>query len=328
MLYSTSLLQALQSTLVRYLPCWGMGADCHVSLLSISENATFMVTNANDWHCILRLYRPDYHNDTEILSELEWMLALEKNSIIRIPHIYPTVYGELLTICEIASIRWRIVCFEYLSGSTPSLNAASLEWFEKLGILTAQLHIQSYTWQKPLGFYRKHWTYETMASPQAYFGDWRQVRNLHSTAYRLLERCDYLLKKRLYRLSRQRENYILLHADLRTANLLIDSEYLAVIDFDDCGFSWKALDFANAVSFMEDHPLMPELQQAWLSGYATVTYPSKELISSIELFVMMRRMQLMGWIVTHAETPTAQKLGESHTLGTINLAENFLTKPF
>lgn len=328
MLYTSHLLQALQSMLVQHLPHWELAPDCHLSLLTVSENATFIVTDDDGSRRILRLYRPGYHNDIEILSELQWMQALEKTGIIRIPHIYPTLHGDLVVVCEVAGMRWCIACFEYLSGVMPAVDAALPKWFEKLGAITARLHIQSRNWQKPYGFCRKHWTYETMAGPQAYWGDWRKAGYLHPAACHLLARCDFFLKECADRLSTQDEDYILLHGDLRVANLLVEEERLAVIDFDDCGFSWKALDFANAITFMEDHPLVPELQQAWLSGYETMIPPSKGLLASIKMFIMMRRMQLTAWIATHAETPTAQELGEAYVSGTVNLAENFLTKPF
>jgi len=323
-LYTSHLLDLLQFMLMRLLPCWEGTSDCNVSFLTVSENATFIITGSDGDHRILRLYRPGYHNDSEILSELQWMQTLAKTDIVRIPRIYPTVHGDLLTICEEAGMRWRIACFEYLPGYMPPVDETLPGWFEKLGAMTARLHNQSCNWQRPRGFCRKPWTYETMIGPQAYWGDWRKIRNLQPSAYKVLERCDHFLRECTGHLSTQDEDYILLHGDLRPANLLIDGECLAAIDFDDCGFSWKALDFANAVSFMEDHPLVPDLRQAWLSGYETVIPPSKPLVASIRLFVMMRRIQLAAWMASHAETSVAQESGEAYISGTVDLAENFL----
>ena len=62
----------------------------------------------------------------------------------------------------------------------------------------------------------------------------------------------------------------LVHADIRLANLLVDGDHVRVIDFDDCGFSWFMYDFATTVSFMEDHPRVPELRDAWVEGYRSV----------------------------------------------------------
>jgi len=326
MVYTAHLLQQLQAMLVQHLPCWGLAADCAVALVTVSENATFAVTGRDGRRYILRLYRPGYHDDAEILSELHWMQALAQTDIIRIPCVYPTVAGALLVVRNIAGQRWRMACFDYLPGAMPCVNDTLPPWFAQLGAITARLHGHSRIWQKPRGFRRKHWTYATMVGPHAYWGDWRQAGPMHPSAYSLLQRCDQFLKAQAGRLSAQDADYMLLHGDLRLANLLIDRGRLSVIDFDDCGFSWPALDFANAVSFMEDDPLVPELQRAWLGGYESVAPPSKTLVASLDLFIMMRRMQLTAWLASHAETPTALELGEKFISGTVALAENFLAR--
>ena len=56
------------------------------------------------------------------------------------------------------------------------------------------------------------------------------------------------------------DRFGLVHADIRLANLLVDGGHVRVIDFDDSGFTWFMYDFATTVSFMEDHPRVPELQ--------------------------------------------------------------------
>jgi Ser/Thr protein kinase RdoA (MazF antagonist) len=46
----------------------------------------------------------------------------------------------------------------------------------------------------------------------------------------------------------------------------------------------------------------------------------------IPTFVMLRRLLLTAWIGSHAETPTAQDVIETHTDGTLSLADDFLSK--
>jgi Ser/Thr protein kinase RdoA (MazF antagonist) len=43
------------------------------------------------------------------------------------------------------------------------------------------------------------------------------------------------------------------------------------------------------------------------------------------MFMMLRRMQLTAWIASHAETPTAQAMGEDYTRGTVELAARYLS---
>ena len=115
---------------------------------------------------------------------------------------------------------------------------------------------------------------------------------------------------------------------MRAANLLVDGERLGVIDFDDCGFSWFAYDFAASISFMETAPFIPELMAAWLDGYARLASLDPEQVAALPMLVMLRRMQLTAWIASHSETPTAQSMGTAYTAGTIELADRYLGSDF
>ena len=86
----------------------------------------------------------------------------------------------------------------------------------------------------------------------------------------LLGRLDAVLRRRLEAFGRGPERFGLVHADIRLANLLVDGDHVRVIDFDDCGFSWFMYDFATTVSFIEDHPQVPELKDAWVDGYRSL----------------------------------------------------------
>jgi Ser/Thr protein kinase RdoA (MazF antagonist) len=113
---------------------------------------------------------------------------------------------------------------------------------------------------------------------------------------------------------------------MRPANLLVDGNRLGVIDFDDCGLSWFPYDFAAAVSFLETEPYLGDLMAAWVEGYRKVSPLSKEDEAALPMFVMLRRMQLTAWVASHAETPTAQSMGEPYTQGSVELAEAFLSE--
>jgi Ser/Thr protein kinase RdoA (MazF antagonist) len=113
---------------------------------------------------------------------------------------------------------------------------------------------------------------------------------------------------------------------MRAANLLVEGDRLGVIDFDDCGLSWFAYDFAAAISFMEHEPFIPDLMAAWLEGYRRVAPLDAEHEAALPMFIMLRRMQLTAWIASHAETPTAQSMGTAYTDGTVALAERYLAE--
>jgi Ser/Thr protein kinase RdoA (MazF antagonist) len=89
--------------------------------------------------------------------------------------------------------------------------------------------------------------------------------------------------------------------------------------------SWFSYDFASAVSFIEHEPYLGDLMAAWVEGYRKVAALSKEDEAALPMFVMLRRMQLTAWVASHAETPTAQAMGEPYTQGTVDLADSFLS---
>ncbi|MCB2813659.1 hypothetical protein KQ880_15190, partial [Listeria monocytogenes] len=59
-------------------------------------------------------------------------------------------------------------------------------------------------------------------------------------------------------------------------------------------------------------------------GYRSVAPLSEEDERAIPMFLMLRRMQLTAWVASHADTPTAQSMGEDYTRGTVALAQRYL----
>jgi Ser/Thr protein kinase RdoA (MazF antagonist) len=150
----------------------------------------------------------------------------------------------------------------------------------------------------------------------------QQVWLVTATPYELAA----TIARRLEAYGQGPERFGLVHADIRLANLLVDGSEVRVIDFDDCGFSWFMYDFATTVSFMEDHPRVPELRDAWLAGYREVAPLDPEDEAELETFVMLRRLLLVAWIGSHHTFATeAAELGAGFTAGTCALAERYLS---
>ena len=113
---------------------------------------------------------------------------------------------------------------------------------------------------------------------------------------------------------------------MRLANLLIDDDRTRFIDFDDCGWGWFLYDFAAAISFIEDDPLIPSLKAAWVRGYRSVRSMSSEEEAEIDTFVMLRRMALLAWIGSHIEAPEPQKMAPGFAAITARLGQEWMDK--
>lgn len=313
-MYDEPFLKTLQHQLQAALPLWSISGT--VRLLTISENATFVVDEA----VVLRVYRPDYRSRAEIESELAWIAAVQAKGIIETPALIPGCDGQIVQMVE----GRFVVAFAFVQGQEPIPDDDLPAWFEHLGAISARLHAHSRQWQPPAGFYRKTWAFETTLGPSGHWGSWRKCLGLDEAGRDVLARTVAAIEPLVAAYGSGPERFGLVHADLRLANLLVEGDRLTVIDFDDCGFSWFVYDFAASISFIEHLPIIPALQAAWINGYRRVARLSAEDEAMIPVFVMLRRILLTAWIATHSETPTAQALGEGYTRGTVGLAEEFL----
>ncbi len=324
-LYQDTLVEELLHGVNSVLHRWGLSADSGLSLLCISENATFRADDPErDRPVVFRVHRPGYHGYDEIVSELAWINDLRTNRVVETPCPLEDREGEL-----VASFRHRgelryLVAFEFMPGVEPGESDDLNDGFRQLGEITARLHQHARCWQTPPGFDRKVWNFETMLGSQPHWGDWRNALGLDPDGENLLAGCVSLLSRQLDEYGAGPERFGLIHADLRLANLLAEDGRLAVIDFDDCGFGWYLYDFAAAISFIETSPQIPALQQAWVQGYRKVASLSPRDESAIPMFIMLRRLLLTAWIASHAETPTARELGSGYTGDTVQLARDYL----
>jgi Ser/Thr protein kinase RdoA (MazF antagonist) len=218
------------------------------------------------------------------------------------------------------------VAFEYMAGKEPDAESDLVHWYRTLGEINAKLHAHSRRWTRPENFVRKTWSFNRILGDGAYWGDWRDALGLTLGGKSVLERTHKLLEAQTSAYGYGEDRFGLVHCDMRAANLLVDNGRLGVIDFDDCGLSWYAYDFAASISFMEHEPFIPDLKAAWLEGYRRVTALDEQHEAALPMFIMLRRMQLTAWIASHAETPTAQSMGTGYTDGTVALAERYLAE--
>ncbi|MBN9887591.1 phosphotransferase enzyme family protein [Salipiger abyssi] len=327
-LYEDGFVERLRRGAEALAPEWGLGPDTTIRLLTLSENATFLAEDpARDAPLILRVHRPEYHSRAEIESELAWISALRESGTVLTPEpLRLRDSGHIASFEESGQTR-HVVGFTFMPGREPDADASLVPGFETLGAISARLHGHSRDWTPPGHFLRKTWNFETAFGTAPLWGDWRAALGLTVAQRALLERLCDVLEQKLAAYGAGPERFGLVHADLRLANLLADGDNLAVIDFDDCGFSWFIYDFAAAISFLETDPIVPALQEAWVRGYRSVAPLSDEDVAMIPTFIMFRRLLLTAWIASHAETETAAMAGHAaYTKGTVALAEAYLAE--
>lgn len=311
----------------RALGSYGCHPDSDVSLINVSENATYLVEDPAAGRSILRVHRLGYHTPEAISSELAWMDALRAEAGVRTPRVLPAADGApIVTVTDdVTGDRRSCVRFEFMPGTEPS--DESVEHFAELGEITARMHRHARQWSRPGWFTRFNWDYDAAFGSTARWGRWQDGIGVGPAEREILGRLDEALRTRLTAFGTGPDRYGLVHADTRLANLLIDSSGdVAVIDFDDCGFSWYLYDIGTSVSFFEHQPQVPELIDGWLSGYRRAASLPAEDEAEIWTFIMFRRLLLVAWIGSHQAADIARELGAGYTAGSCDLAEKYLTR--
>ncbi|WP_455812088.1 phosphotransferase enzyme family protein [Pseudomonas graminis] len=317
-LNNAALLRLAEMTLLRY-PAALQGK---LSLLCRSENATFLL-EAGGMRYALRLHRADYHQRADIESELHWLDALRETGI-DVPQAVVDREGQSvqsLTL-EDGSVRYAVL-FHWIEGEMPGTDVDPRA-FQQLGNITARLHQHSRSWQRPAGFQRIIWDHHTMVSPQSHWGDWRDAPNLHARDHCIVEETIVRVGSTLADFGKAPRNYGLIHADLRLTNLLLHKGETRVIDFDDCGFGWYLHDLAAAISFVEHHPRAAEWVDHWIRGYEQVAHITDEEMERVPTLLIQRRIQLLAWAGSHAETEMAQSLGSQWADHSVRLCRRYL----
>jgi Ser/Thr protein kinase RdoA (MazF antagonist) len=315
---------ALEARAQRALGRWPLGGQPVARLINLSENATLRIDGAADGRPrALRIHREGYHTREAIASELAWATALREADVALTPVPLPGIDGELIQQAEGRSL----VLFAWESGVEPGIGDVLAGPFETLGAVTARMHRHARSWRRPEGFTRLTWDFETSLGESApHWGRWRDGMGMDAARVDLFGRTVALIGVRLSAFGKTPDRFGLIHCDLRLANLLIDGDVVKVIDFDDCGFGWFMYDAATPVSFYEHEPQVPGLIEAWVRGYRSIAPLPDADAAEIPTFVMLRRLLLVAWIGSHAETDLARSMGISYTEGTVGLCEDYLAR--
>jgi Ser/Thr protein kinase RdoA (MazF antagonist) len=308
------------------LSAYGRDRDTPLRLLSLSENATYLVDDADP--IVLRVHRPGYHSLQAIRSELSWMAALRDETSVITPQLIPASDGSEVVAATVAEGTLHVDAVTFVPGCTAEEDPAAVG-FDELGRLTAIMHEHVQTWTPPEYFTRFRWDLDTMLSPRARWGDWRQAPNLTAPDADSIARAATEINRRLTEFGCGADRFGLIHADLRLANLMIDPtdahSSITVIDFDDSGWSWYLADVGAVVSFIEDTTEADRIIADWLRGYRQTRELPVDHLELVPTFVMLRRIMLSAWIGTHADADAALALADGFATGTARLAERYLT---
>ena len=291
-----------------------------LELMSLSENVTYRVVDRRDGAAYaLRLHRPWYHTIDELISERDWIRALDEEGIaVQAPmrtrdgQEYASVTIPATGERRFAGLaRWTTgrVLAEVLRETADSRLA--VRRFEQLGALTASLHDQAAAWQPPARFTRHALDADGFMGDAPHWGPFWDHRGLSDAERRLLLDTRARLHAALARLERQPAVYSMIHADMHPGNILVDGDRLTVIDFDDAAWGWHAYDIAVALFYHQGGPTFDAFERAYFAGYRSVRRLSEQSLALLPMFRLVRGLAQIGWFHQRPELDRAARFEET-----------------
>lgn len=307
---------------------WGLPEGARITLLAVSENATFRVDAPDGARLVLRVQRPGYvAGAAAVESELSWVEAIARDTDVTVPVALPGRDGaRVLTVPAPGGSVALVVAFPFVEGEVLEDVADPLDWFATIGRTTARLHRHTRAWARPAGFTRFSWELADMVGPACRWGSWTAAR-LEPGERRLLEDAEAAALSIVGELGHDPGDWGLIHSDLRPSNIMVDGGRLTVIDFDDSGFGWYLYDFAAAMTWLDHRPDAPGLAQAWVAGYrGELPFTAADARRACA-FNMLRRLMMLGWCTTHRPDAVPAEIRGRVTELTCVVADRYLTHP-
>jgi Ser/Thr protein kinase RdoA (MazF antagonist) len=246
---------------------YGLG-DYSLAYLQHSENVTFCVESARG-RFVLRLHVPvvpalaEYGGDPRLIeTELQWLEALARETLLLVPQPQPTQAGARLAHVEGV---WASL-LTWLDGEEYTRAHESEDSVTQLGVMVAHLHRQARRWRMPADGRRPY-------HGSAYFA--AQLRALRPAVadgrlawrdFAEFERALYALAHMMRAMPRARTQVGMIHGDIYKGNLLWHAGELRLIDFSSCALAPYLLDVAICLSDMR-----ADLRGRFLEAYQQIS---------------------------------------------------------
>jgi Ser/Thr protein kinase RdoA (MazF antagonist) len=292
---------------------WGVVVR-DITLASQSENIVYQVTTVTGTRYAFRIHRPGYHTFQELLSEHRWTNALAKAGFL-VPNIMPTTIGEFYLPIEVNGGTRYAELIEWLDGK--SLHAMTQEnpsteflcsLLVELGQLMAALHEHSRQWQPGRNFARHKLDVDGFFGDAPFWGRYWDSPFIDKTQQRLLLTSQQALVDALETLGYSPNVFGMIHGDLHEHNVLLNSNTMHIIDFDDSGFGWYLYDIAVALFEYQSRADFDEVFAALLTGYEQVRTLTNEQRALIPMFIHIRARAIIGWATERQELDNAERI--------------------
>ncbi|MGF1979007.1 MAG: phosphotransferase enzyme family protein [Nostoc sp. CmiSLP01] len=271
--------------------------NTQLTRLGGASNTNFKV-DVNNKSYVLRLHASGHHDRAAILSELAWLISLERDTPLVLPKPIFNLNKELVTGISVDG-EPEILCtlLSWIEGKIPpTVDTLNDEQLAKVGSLMAQLHIHSQQFELSEGFKRQtfdeaHFRGRLEALYTALNKTELDKSGLNSLKINANHIISYFAQ-----LERKQDSFGLIHADFHSGNYLVCGENIYIIDFDRCGFGFYVYDLALALMELDEQQRKPFLQ-----GYETVKTLPADYINLKQVFLCLAYLDNLGFLVANPE---------------------------
>lgn len=255
------------------------------TLLQHGDNDTYLVQGATERY-VLRVWHHDDRPQEEAEAEMLLLAALAARAVPVVQPIQRRDGAYVQSVHAPEGIRF-VGLFAYAEGQPPG-KAIRPDQAYRYGKAVAQLHLAADT--LPTTFARPHLDLARLVDTSLHAITPLLAHRQHDVAY--LHELGHHLKDQVAQLPQTAPAYGFCHGDLHKTNVLYDDhqDQLTIIDFDCCGYGWRAYDLAVLFWSTRQLPQAAAVRAAYLRGYAEHRSLSDEEVTSIPYFVAMQHI--------------------------------------
>ena len=269
-----------------------------VSLLTNEFNGIFRVDTLNGKKYVLRISRSGEHKRVEILSEMMWLAALRRDTLLMVPEPLKARSGDYVTTVSIAGVPEPRHCVVF--GWVPGKNLSEQlipQNLNKTGVFAASLHSHGERFQPPAGFSIN--IYDQVFP----FGD--PVVLLDNTYAALFtDEQKSLIQRGIDRVQGvidelHNHNYHagVIHADLHQWNVRLYHGQIGAIDFEDLMWGYPLQDIAITFYYLQGREDYQELCQAFRDGYETQREWPEKYPGQLDILIAGRGLDLLNYVL-------------------------------
>ncbi|WP_433710208.1 phosphotransferase enzyme family protein [Nocardia sp. CA-084685] len=319
----------------RALDNYAAATQAVITFVKFRENYVFRVDTPDGSHA-LRIHRAGYRSDDEIIEELELLTAL-KTAGVAVPHVRTCTNGDrLCLIPDDDGDLHQVDMLVWVEETTP-LGDIGLAFtgeatvdedeFRTLGALIGGFHNAVESLEPATASIRARWDAHGLVGDRPVWGDALQAFGDDLRGRQIVEEAIPRLLATIDAYGRLPGRYGLIHADFTPENVLVGTDGMTIIDFDDSGEGYYLFDLATAFFFYQPHPRADAILEALCEGYNSIRPLDESDHAVLRPMLLARGLTYLGWAADRPTEEISEFIFESIRPLVVDLADEFLRQP-